>query len=52
MFLVFEQVEDSITNAGGGIGECGGGYFRSFSNDMSTYGVISDTQRETMAWIL
>ena len=37
---------------GGGIGECGGGYFRSFSNDMSTYGVISDTQRETMAWIL
>jgi len=42
MFLVFEQVEDSITNAGGGIGECGGGYFRSLSADMSSYGLIGD----------
>lgn len=49
MLLVFEQVEDSITNAGGGLGECGGGYFRSVAADMAFFRILPDDKRETAA---
>lgn len=47
LFLIFDQVEDLITNASSGIGDCGGGFYRSMAADAVTFGLVGEDMRET-----
>lgn len=47
--LQFEQVDSMVMSAGGGIGDCGGGYFRSVSFDALKYMGEDLDSKETLA---